>query len=81
MENVGAGEPFTAQRAYELGLVQRVAPLAEAEDAAHGWLSNAARARSAAAGRRSLYELAELPYELRWSQRCPGSWRSSRDPS
>lgn len=64
MENVGAGEPFTAQRAYELGLVQRVAPLAEAEDAARGWLSNAARAHSAAAGRRSLYELAELPYDV-----------------
>jgi enoyl-CoA hydratase/carnithine racemase len=63
MENIGAGEPFTAQRAFEVGLVQGIAPLAEADDVVRSWLSKAARARNAAAHRRSVYELAELSYD------------------
>lgn len=63
MENIGAGEPFTAQRAFQVGLVQGVAPLAEADDAARSWLAGAGRARSVAPYRRSVYELAELTYD------------------
>ncbi|MEU1598553.1 enoyl-CoA hydratase/isomerase family protein [Streptomyces sp. NPDC005708] len=62
MENIGAGEPFTAERAFEVGLVQGVATLADASVAVRRWLANAARAGDAAPGRRSLYELAELSY-------------------
>jgi enoyl-CoA hydratase/carnithine racemase len=63
MENIGSGEPFSAARSLEVGLVQRlVRPGAEVA-AAHEWLSNASRApRVTGAGRRSVYELASLPY-------------------
>ncbi len=64
MENIGAGEPFTAERAREIGLVNAVADGAELDAALHRWLANAARGGAAvAAGRPSLYELAELPYD------------------
>lgn len=63
MENIGAGEPFTADRAYEVGLVQGVAALVDADAAVRRWLANAARAGAAAPGRRSLYELAEMSYD------------------
>jgi enoyl-CoA hydratase/carnithine racemase len=63
MENIGAGEPFSAQRAFQVGLVQGVAPLDEADVKARTWLANAGRARSAAPYRRSVYELAELTYD------------------
>jgi enoyl-CoA hydratase/carnithine racemase len=62
MENVGSGEPFTAQRAYEVGLVQCVARPGEVHDLVRAWLTNAARAGAAGVNRPSLYELAELPY-------------------
>jgi enoyl-CoA hydratase/carnithine racemase len=63
MENVGSGEPFSAERSLQVGLVQRlVTPGAEIA-AAHEWLNNASRApRVTPAGRRSLYEFASLPY-------------------
>jgi enoyl-CoA hydratase/carnithine racemase len=64
MENVGAGEPFSAQRAREVGLVQRVVD--DGDDLlseCRGWLEAASRATAVyGIGRRSLYELAELPY-------------------
>jgi enoyl-CoA hydratase/carnithine racemase len=63
MENVGSGEPFTAQRALEVGLIQRVAPAGEADVVVRTWLTNAARAGAAGVNRPSLYELAELPYQ------------------
>lgn len=63
MENVGAGEPFSAARSLEVGLVQRLVRPGEEIAAAHEWLSNASRApRVSGAGRRSVYELASLPY-------------------
>jgi enoyl-CoA hydratase/carnithine racemase len=63
MENVGSGEPFSAERSLEVGLVQKlVRPGAEIAEA-HEWLRNASRApRVTAAGRRSLYEFASMPY-------------------
>lgn len=64
MENIGAGEPFTATRAQELGLINVVAEGPALDSALAGWLGNAARGGAAvAAGRPSLYELAELSYD------------------
>lgn len=65
MENIGAGEPFTAERAAELGLVNRVAA-PEALDAVVGaWLDAAGRGEPAAvaAGRTTLYEIDGLDYD------------------
>lgn len=64
MENIGAGEPFTAERARELGLVNAVAEGPGLEEALATWLNNAARGGAAVVtGRPSLYELAELSYD------------------
>ena len=63
IENIGSGEPFSAERSLEVGLVQKVVRPGAEIGAAHEWLSNASRApRVTAAGRRSVYELASLPY-------------------
>ncbi len=64
MENVGAGEPFTATRALDIGLVQRVVDDGDVVGACRDWLDRASRGRAVvAAGRPSLYRLAELPYQ------------------
>jgi len=64
MENIGSGEPFTAERARELGLVNVVAPAQSLVAEAESWLAKAARARGVyAAGRPAVYRLAALPYE------------------
>ena len=62
MENIGAGEPFGAQRAYELGLVQKVVGPDQVGQEALAWLGKASRAGANAASRVSLYELAEMAY-------------------
>lgn len=63
MENIGSGEPFSAQRSLEVGLVQKVVRPGSERAAAHEWLSKASRAPSVvAAGRPSVYDLASLPY-------------------
>lgn len=62
MENVGSGEPFSADRARELGIVQRIVE-SDPVGATLEWLTDARRAgAAAAAGRPSVYELAQLPY-------------------
>lgn len=63
MENVGSGDPFTAQRAYELGLVNAVVDGARLRAVAEEWLIRAARGGAANAGRAFYYEIADLPYE------------------
>lgn len=63
MENIGSGDPFTAQRAYELGLVNAIAPAGELRAVAEAWLVRAARGGAANAGRRFFYEIADLPYD------------------
>lgn len=64
MENIGSGEPFTAERAREIGLVHRIATSEDLDAVVLGWLHASARGGGAvAAGRRSVYELAELPYD------------------
>jgi enoyl-CoA hydratase/carnithine racemase len=64
MENIGSGEPFTAERARQLGIVQQVVDNdEEVLPAAIGWLEKAQRAGAAATtGRPSVYALAEMTY-------------------
>ncbi|MFJ4467213.1 enoyl-CoA hydratase/isomerase family protein [Streptomyces sp. NPDC089424] len=64
MENIGSGEPFTADRAREVGLVQAVVEAGRAAVVAQEWLDNALRAADAGApGRRSVYEFASMSYD------------------
>ena len=63
MENIGSGDPFTAQRAFELGLVNAVAPASELRGAAEAWLARAARGAGVYGGRPFFYEIDELPYD------------------
>lgn len=64
IENIGSGQPFTAQRACEIGLVQRVVATGEEYAAALDWLRLASRAPAASPdGRRSLYEFAQMSYD------------------
>jgi len=64
MENVGAGEPFTATRAVEVGLLQRIVEPGAEQHACLTWLEFASRgAKVYAGGRRSLYEFADMPYQ------------------
>jgi enoyl-CoA hydratase/carnithine racemase len=63
MENIGSGNPFTAQRAWEVGLVNAIAKPADLIEATRAWLIEATRGGAANAGRGSFYELAELSYD------------------
>ena len=64
LENIGCGEPFTAQRALEVGLVQAVVEPDELVERATRWLVQARRGAAAyASGRPFLYELAQLDYD------------------
>lgn len=63
MENIGSGDPFTAQRAFELGLVNAVAPASELHGVAEAWLTLAARGAGVYGGRPFFYEIDELPYD------------------
>ncbi len=63
MENIGSGDPFTAQRAYELGLVNAITDAKDLVSAVKGWLTRAARGGASNAGRQVFYEIAELSYE------------------
>jgi enoyl-CoA hydratase/carnithine racemase len=64
MENLGSGVPFTAERAREIGLVNRVVRPEDLDEACGDWLAAAARGTAAAAvGRPMAYELDALPYD------------------
>jgi enoyl-CoA hydratase/carnithine racemase len=63
MENIGSGDPFTAQRALEVGLVNAIAPAASLTGATREWLLKAVRAGAAGAGRPTVYQFAELGYD------------------
>lgn len=64
MENLASGEPFTAERAREVGLINRVTDAANVMKATREWLLNAARAGAVmATGRPTVYELATLGYD------------------
>ena len=69
MENVGSGEPFTAERAREVGAVNDVVAEAELFSRVRRWLDQAARAGDAVrAGRPFFYELADLAYDTALEQ-------------
>jgi enoyl-CoA hydratase/carnithine racemase len=64
MENIGSGDPFTAERAREVGLVNEIVPADALFERAEAWLSRAARAGAiAAVGRPAFYRFAELSYD------------------
>lgn len=63
MENIGVGEPFSAQRAAEVGIVTKIVEPAELLPDARAWLERARRGGAqVAAGRPAFYELADMPY-------------------
>lgn len=65
MENIGSGEPFTPERAREVGLINEiVSDAALVTDAATAWLTKAARAKDVfAVGRPAFYRFAEMGYD------------------
>jgi len=63
MENIGSGNPFTAQRAQEVGLVNEVAEAPNLIAATKTWLGYATRGGAANAGRITYYQLAEMTYD------------------
>lgn len=64
MESIASGEPFTAARAREVGLLNLVADAGDVVTKARGWLLKAARAGDVmATGRPTVYELASLDYD------------------
>jgi enoyl-CoA hydratase/carnithine racemase len=64
LENIITGEPFTAQRACEIGVVNRVVPSEGLDDAVDEWVQRMLVAGSAlAVGRRSFYRFVEQPYD------------------
>jgi enoyl-CoA hydratase/carnithine racemase len=63
MENVGSGNPFTAQRAWEVGLVNRIAEPDQLIETTSQWLRDAARGGAANAGRVTYYEVADLGFD------------------
>lgn len=63
MQNIASGEPFTAQAAQTVGLVNEIADREQLMQLAGDWLTKAARAGAAmATGRPSVYELEQLDY-------------------
>jgi enoyl-CoA hydratase/carnithine racemase len=64
LQNLLTGEPFDAQRAYEVGIVNQVVPAAELWPAIRDWAARSVRAGGAlTAGRRSFYRFCELSYD------------------
>jgi len=64
LENLLTGEPFDAQRAYEIGVINRVVPKAELWIEVTRWVELATRAGAALpAGRRSFYRFVDMSYE------------------
>jgi enoyl-CoA hydratase/carnithine racemase len=66
MEIMLLGDPLTAARAYEIGLVNRVVPAAELHDAAREWATKIAA--NAPLSVRAAKQLVYLSAELSWSE-------------
>ncbi len=63
MENIVPGEPFTAERAKEVGLVNEIVPANQLHARAGEWLGKASRGgATVATGRPSLYEVEQMSY-------------------
>lgn len=64
IQNLASGEPFTAQGALGVGLVNEIAEQAQLLERAGAWIEKAARAGAAmSTGRPSVYELEQLDYD------------------
>ena len=64
LENILTGEPFEAQRAREVGVVNQVVPADRLWDEVDRWVALSIRAGAAlAAGRRSFYRFLDLTYD------------------
>lgn len=64
IQNIASGEPFTAEAAQQVGLVNVIADASEATARAEEWLTQAARAGATmATGRPSVYELEQMDYD------------------
>lgn len=64
LENIFTGNPFDAQRAREVGVVNAVVPRERLEAEVSEWVDAARRAGAALGpGRRSAYRLLDLPYD------------------
>jgi len=64
LENLLTGEPFTARRACEIGILNRVVPAAHLWSEVERWVELSTRAGAAlAAGRRSFYRFVDLSYD------------------
>ena len=61
IQNIASGEPFTADQALAVGLVNAVGEAKQIEELAGEWLTKAARAGATmSTGRPSVYELEQL---------------------
>lgn len=64
IQNVASGEPFTAERAREIGLVNEIVSADQLLPQAEAWLEKASRAGlTATTGRPSVYAVEELSYD------------------
>ncbi|MCB1273632.1 MAG: enoyl-CoA hydratase/isomerase family protein [Leucobacter sp.] len=61
IQNIASGEPFTAEQALNVGLVNEVGGADQVEALANEWLTKAARAgKTMTSGRPSVYQLEQL---------------------
>ena len=89
MEMLLTGRPISADRAFELGLVNRVVPIANLDSAIQELTDAivASSARVITLGKRAFYDLLSLPEPEAYSRRrgddrqCQGARRSGRDGS
>lgn len=64
IENVGSGDPFTAERAREVGLINDIAAPEALVPTVEAWLAKAARGGAqVTVGRPAFYRFAELSYD------------------
>jgi len=64
MENVGSGDPFTPERAREVGLINEIAAADALIERAEAWLARAARGSGIAPiGRPAFYRFATMGYD------------------
>lgn len=64
LENILTGDPFSAERALEVGIVNEVVAPERLDGAVRDWATRITRAGvNLAAGRRAFYTLLDLPYE------------------
>lgn len=64
LENIGSGEPFSAQRAYELGLVNMIVESDQVLGKCLAWIEKASRGRAVyRSGRPTVARFADMPVQ------------------